>query len=327
MTAFIVRRAIYMALVVVLLSLVSFMVIQLPPGDYLTTYIEQLVMSGAVVDEAEVAALRDTYGLHLSPFGQYLRWLRGFVRGNFGMSFQWNRPVGELIGNRLLLTVVLSTVTLIFTYALAIPIGIYAATNRYSLGDYAVTSVGFIGLATPNFLLALILMFLFFKLFGMSVGGLFSPQYLSAPWSVGRVIDLLAHLPIPVIVIGTAGTAGLIRIMRASLLDELAKQYVITARAKGARELVLLFRYPVRVAINPIVSTVGWVLPNIVSGATIVSMVLSLPTTGPLLFQALLSQDMFLSATILMLLSVLTVVGTFLSDVLLAVLDPRIRVS
>ena len=210
MTAFIVRRAIYMALVVVLLSLVSFMVIQLPPGDYLTTYIEQLVMSGAVVDEAEVAALRDTYGLHLSPFGQYLRWLRGFVRGNFGMSFQWNRPVGELIGNRLLLTVVLSTVTLIFTYALAIPIGIYAATNRYSLGDYAVTSVGFIGLATPNFLLALILMFLFFKLFGMSVGGLFSPQYLSAPWSVGRVIDLLAHLPIPVIVIGTAGTAGLI---------------------------------------------------------------------------------------------------------------------
>ena len=327
MASYVLRRLLYMVLVVVLLSVVSFVVIQLPPGDFLTERMAAMLAAGTEMAESEAAALRAQYGLDLPMHRQYLKWVGGFLGGHFGMSFQWNTPVGELIGDRLLLTVLLSATTLLFTYALAIPIGIYSATHQYSPVDYTVTGVGFIGLATPNFLFALILMFLFFKYFGFSVGGLFSPEYLNQPWSAAKFVDLLAHLPIPVIVIGTAGTAGLIRVMRGSLLDELKKQYVVTARSKGAAERQLLFRYPVRVAINPIISTVGWLLPEIVSGATIVSLVLSLPTTGPLLFQALLSQDMFLSATILMLLSVLTVIGTFISDILLGLLDPRIRLA
>jgi peptide/nickel transport system permease protein len=316
-----------MLLVIALLSVVSFIIIQLPPGDYLTVRMEMMRASGTEMAESEIASLRSQYGLDLPVYFQYLKWVGGFLRGNFGMSFQWNQPVRDLIGGRLLLTILMSTATLLFTYAVAIPIGVYSATHQYSAGDYAFSTLGFIGLATPNFLLALILMFVFFKAFGLSVGGLFSPEYLNAPWSWGRFVDMMKHMPIPIVVIGLAGTAGLIRVMRGTLLDELKKQYVVTARAKGVAENTLLFKYPVRVAINPIVSTVGWVLPAIVSGATIVSMVLSLPTTGPLLFKALLAQDMYLSATILMLLSSLTVIGTFVSDVLLAMLDPRIRLE
>lgn len=247
------------------------------------------------------------------------------VQGDLGMSFEWNRPVTELIGERILLTSIISIVTLLVTWALAIPVGIYSAVKQYSLPDYCFTFLGFIGLATPNFLLALVFMYIGYSVFGVSAGGLFSPEYQSAAWSFGKFLDLLGHLWIPVIVIGTSGTAGLIRVMRGNLLDELRKQYVMTARAKGVRYWVLLMRYPVRVALNPLVSTVGWVLPGIVSGATITSVVLGLPTTGPLLLRALMNQDMYLAGSMVMMLSLLTLVGTLISDILLLWLDPRIR--
>ena len=301
------------------------------------------------------AALRQRYDLDQPFTVQYLRWLNnmlpfGFERSDqgaylwledpdggrsfnwpwfkwpdLGMSFEWNRRVTELIGERLLLTMVISTFTLLFTWALAIPIGIYSAIRQYSWTDYTFSVLGFIGLATPNFLLALIFMYLGYSLFGVSAGGLFSPEYQNAPWSVAKFTDLLAHLWIPVIVIGTAGTAGLIRVMRANLLDELPRQYVMTARAKGVGPWQLLLKYPVRVALNPLVSTVGWVLPGIVSGSVITAVVLGLPTTGPLLLRALENQDMYLAGSMVMILSFLTVIGTLVSDLLLLWLDPRIR--
>ena len=277
------------------------------------------------MDEAEVEALRKRYNLDEPIYVQYLKWMSRLVRGDFGMSFEWNRPVKQLIGERILLTTIISLVTLLFTWALAIPIGIYSAVKQYSWGDYAFTFLGFIGLATPNFLLALICMYVGYSVFGISAGGLFSAAYQNAPWSVGKFMDLFAHLWIPVIVIGTAGTAGLIRVMRANLLDELRKQYVIAARAKGVPKLKLLLKYPVRVALNPLISTIGWVLPSIVSGAVIVSVVLGLPTTGPLLLRALMNQDMYLAGSMVMMLSALTVIGTLISDLLLLWLDPRIR--
>ena len=249
----------------------------------------------------------------------------GFKWPDFGMSFEWNRQVVELIGERIFLTIVISIVTLLFTWALAIPIGIYSAVRQYSIGDYAFSVLGFIGLATPNFLLALIFMYIGYSVFGVSAGGLFSPEYVEAEWSVAKFADLIAHLWIPVIVIGTSGTAGLIRVMRGNLLDELPKQYVMTARAKGLSPWTLLVRYPVRVALNPLISTIGWVLPGIVSGSVIVAVVLGLPTTGPLLLRALQNQDMYLAGSMVMLLSFLTVIGTLLSDILLLWLDPRIR--
>ena len=251
--------------------------------------------------------------------------MRKMAQGDFGMSFTFNRPVAALLAERLPLTVTISLFALLFVYVVSVPVGIYAATHQYSLGDYAMAVLGFIGLATPNFLLALFLMIVFFRAFGLSIGGLFSPEFVNAPWSLARLWDLLKHLPVPVIVIGTAGTASLIRILRGSLLDELAKQYVITARAKGMSERSLLFKYPVRLAMNPIISTVGWVLPAIVSGETIIAIVLGLPTIGPLVFSALLRQDMFLAGSTIMILSFLTVVGTLISDVMLAIVDPRIR--
>jgi len=314
-----------MVIILAVVSVVAFIIIQLPPGDYLTSYIITLRASGQEIDEAQIASLRKQYGLDLPLYGQYFFWIWKMLQGNLGMSFQWNKPVSDLIAERLPLTVMISLFTLVFTYVVAIPIGIYSATHQYSVGDYAFTVVGFAGLATPNFLFALILMFMFYKYFGLSVGGLFSPQYVEAPWSLGKFVDMLKHLPIPIIVIGTSGTAGLIRVMRGCLLDELRKQYVITARAKGVEERKLLFKYPVRVAINPIISTIGWTLPSIVSGETITAIVLSLPTTGPLLFEALLTQDMYLAGSTVMFLTFLTVVGTFISDLLLVWVDPRIR--
>ncbi|MDA0709145.1 MAG: ABC transporter permease [bacterium] len=321
----IVKRLFWMLPTMVLISFISFSIIQLPPGDYLTSYIAALGETGETVDEAQAAALRSRYNLDEPFMVQYWRWLTGMLHGDLGMSFEWNRPVTELIGERLFLTTVISVATLLMTWALAIPIGIYSAVKQYSLPDYCFTFLGFIGLATPNFLLALVFMYIGYSVFGVSAGGLFSPEYQSADWSIAKFVDLLGHLWIPVFVIGTSGTAGLIRVMRANLLDELRKQYVMTARAKGVRYWRMLIRYPVRVALNPLVSTIGWVLPGIVSGATITSVVLGLPTTGPLLLRALMNQDMYLAGSMVMMLSMLTLIGTLLSDILLLWLDPRIR--
>ncbi|MBT3269163.1 ABC transporter permease [Candidatus Poribacteria bacterium] len=325
MLTLVLRRIVWMVPTLFVVSLISFLIIQLPPGDYLTSYIAALGETGETVDEAQAAALRARYALDEPVTVQYIKWFGGLFRGEFGMSFEWNRPVRELIGERILLTTIISIVTLLFTWALAIPIGIYSAVKQYSLPDYMFTFVGFIGLATPNFLLALICMYVGYSVFGVSAGGLFSPAFQNASWSLARFVDLMSHLWIPVIVIGTSGTAGMIRVMRANLLDELRKQYVMTARAKGLAYWRLLLKYPVRVALNPLVSTVGWVLPAIVSGSTITSVVLGLPTTGPLLLRALLNQDMYLAGSMVMMLSFLTLIGTLLSDLLLLWLDPRIR--
>ena len=325
MIGYIAQRLIYAIVTFLFLSIVVFIIIQLPPGDFLTSYVARLEQEGDIIDEAEIEALKQEYGLDATPVEKYVRWFGRFLRGEMGRSFEWNQPVGKLLRERLPYTILLSLITLFFTYVVAVPIGIYVATRQYGFSDYLFSVLGFAGLATPNFMLALILMFLFFKYLGISVGGLFSSEYALAPWSLAKVWDLFTHLWVPIIVIGTAGTAGIIRVMRGTLLDELSKQYVITARAKGVAEGKLLFKYPVRMAINPIVSTVGWQLPRIVSGETIVAIVLSLPTTGPLLFKALISQDMFLAGSIVMFLGILTLIGTFLSDILLIVVDPRIR--
>jgi len=325
MRKYLLRRLIYTLILLLIVSVFSFIVIQLPPGDFLSHYVAELEELGDQVSQRELEGLRRQFGLDQPIYIQYLKWMWGFLQGNMGYSLDQLRPVSELIAERLGLTVFVSLFTIVFAYAVAIPIGVYSATHQYSGGDYVVTVLGFIGLATPNFLLALILMFFLARYFGFAVGGLFTPDFAMAPWSLAKVVDLLKHLPLPMIVVGTASTAGLIRVMRGGLLDELNKQYVITARARGLGKRRLLFKYPVRVALNPIVSTVGWVLPSIVSGTTITAIVLSLPTVGPLLFDALVSQDMYLAGSIVMLLSFLTVVGTFVSDILLAWLDPRIR--
>ena len=325
MISYIVRRLLYMFITFWMLTVVVFVIIQLPPGDYLTTYIVALQEQGGFVDEEEEAALRKYYGLDGTPIEQYVRWVWRFVQGDMGRSFEWNRPVIDLIKERLPLTVMISLTTLVFSNLVSIPVGIYAATHQYGLGDYAAAILGFIGMATPNFMLGLLVMYVFFKYFGLSVGGLFSPELALEPWSWAKVWDLFQHLWVPVIVIGTGGTAGGIRVMRGVLLDELGKQYVITARAKGLSERKLLFKYPVRLALNPMASTIGWSLPGIVSGSTIVSIVLALPTTGPLIFQALMSQDMFMAGSIVMVLSILTIIGTLVSDILLIIVDPRIR--
>jgi len=323
--SYIIHRSLYMIIILLAVSVVAFIIIQLPPGDYLTTLIENIRAMGIEISEEQIRSLEKQYGLNLPVYAQYFKWMWNMLHGNFGRSFEWNEPVSMLIAERLPLTITISILTLLFVYAVSVPIGIYSATHQYSIGDYTFTVAGFAGLAIPNFLLALVLMFVFYKYFGLSPGGLFSLEYQIAPWSLGKVIDMLKHLPIPIIVIGTAGTAGLIRVMRGCLLDELQKQYVITARAKGVSERALLFKYPVRLAINPIVSTIGWTLPGIVSGETITAIVLSLPTTGPLLFRALIAQDMYLAGSTIMFLTFLTVIGTLISDILLVWIDPRIR--
>ena len=325
MVSYVIRRALYMAVVLVVVSVVAFLIIQLPPGDYLTVYAANQEALGRDVDQAELAAMGKLYGLDKPVHVQYFVWVWGLLRGNLGWSFNLKEKVGTLIADRLPFTVMLSLASLVFAYVIAIPIGIYSATHQYSAGDFAATFMGFVGLATPNFLLALIFMLLFNRWFGLNVGGLFSPEYIDAAWSWAKFIDLLKHLPIPVLVIGTAGTGYLVRVMRSSLLDELARQYVITARAKGVAERVLLYKYPVRLSVNPIVSTVGWALAGIVSGETITAIVLGLETTGPLLFRALLAQDMYLAGSITLLLTFLVVIGTFISDLLLMLIDPRIR--
>lgn len=326
MLQFVLRRTFYMIPTLFAISIVAFIIIQLPPGDYLTTLVASMAAQGEDIDPAALEALRSRYGLGQPVYVQYFKWMSNILlRGDFGQSFAWNMPVSTLIWSRLTLTIVLSLASLLFVWIVAFPVGIYSAVRQYSIGDYIATFLGFIGLATPNFLLALILMYIAFKYFNQSVGGLFSPEYVDAPWSWARVMDLFAHLWIPIIIIGTAGTASLIRVMRANLLDELRKPYVVTARAKGLPEWKLILKYPVRVALNPFVSTVGWVLPSLVAGETIVAIVLSLPTTGPYLLRSLMSQDMYLAGAFILMLSVLTVIGTLVSDLLLAWLDPRIR--
>jgi peptide/nickel transport system permease protein len=325
MVSLIAKRLLWMIPTLIIVSFISFALIQLPPGDYLTAYISSLQETGETVDMAKVAALRARYHLDRPFVVQYFYWITGVIRGDLGMSFEWNRPVAELIGERFLLTTVISLATILFTWVVAIPIGIYSAVRKYSIADYFFTFLGFIGLATPGFLLALVFMYMGYAFFGVSAGGLFSPEFQNASWSLAKVGDLLAHLWIPVVIVGAAGTAGLIRVMRGNLLDELRKQYVVTARAKGVKPWKLLFKYPVRVALNPVASTVGWLLPRVVSGTVITAVVLGLPTTGPLLLRALMNQDMYLAGSMILMLSALTMIGTLLSDILLLLLDPRIR--
>lgn len=327
MLRYIVYRVIMMIPTIFVISLVSFAIIQLPPGDFLTSYVAGITSRGEEIDEATIQALRNTYGLGQPMHIQYIKWMSGVLRGDFGQSFTWRVSVSSLIWDRVWLTVAVSFVTLMFTWIIAFPIGIYSAVRPYSLLDYLFTFIGFIGVAIPSFLLALILLVVAFAQFGMSVGGLFSPGMEEASWNWAKLKDLFGHIWIPVIVLGLGGTAGLIRIMRANLLDELHKPYVTTARLKGQSEFTLLMRYPVRVALNPFVSTLGWTLPQLVSGSTIVAVVLSLPLTGPMMLQALVSQDMYLAGSLILILSVLTVIGTLISDILLAWLDPRIRLD
>ena len=327
MLAYLVRRLILAFFTIICISMLSFAIIQLPPGDYVDAYIAQLSATGSAVSKQEADNLRIQYGLDQPIYVQYFKWLGLASRGNFGMAMEWGRPVTEVIGDRLALTMVVSIVAVIFTWSLALPIGIYSAMRQYSVGDYIFTFVGFIGLAVPSFLLALLILYFGFTLFDMNIGGLFSPQYLDAPWSWGKFVDMLGHLPVPAIILGLAGTAQAVRIMRANLLDELRKPYVVTARAKGLGETRAIMKYPVRVALNPFASTIGYTLPYVVSGSIIVSLVLSLPTVGPLLLKALIAQDMFLAGTIVLLLGVMTVIGTFLSDLILMWIDPRIRLE
>jgi peptide/nickel transport system permease protein len=327
MLQYILRRFLLMIPTLFVISLVSFTVIQLPPGDFLTTYVARMAEEDGMVDEDLVEALRHRYGLDQPQYMRYLKWIGNIFQGEWGRSLEWDRPVKELIGTRIGLTFVISLTTLLIGWLVAFPVGIYSAVRQYSVGDYIFTAISFIGRGIPNFLLALVFMYAIFKLFNYNPAGLFSREYQEAPWSFAKVVDLLKHLWVPVFVIAVGSTAGLIRTMRANLLDELNKPYVVTARSKGLHERRVVFKYPVRVALNPFVSTVGWALPGLISGTTIVSIVLGLQTTGPLMLRALQSQDMYLAGSFLLLLSTLTVIGTFLSDVLLAWLDPRIRLT
>lgn len=327
MLTYLVRRLLVMIPTLFAISVIVFVIIQLPPGDYLTSYVAELQAQGESVSEEKIAFLRQEYGLGLPWYEQYFTWAFGFIQGDLGYSFEYSEPVATVIGDAFWLTFVVSLSTIIFTWVVSFPIGVYSATHQYSWGDYGLTFLGFLGLATPNFLLALVLMYLANVWFGTSIGGLMDEKFIGEPWSVDKVLSILEHLWIPVIVIGTSGTAGMIRRLRANLLDELQKQYVVTGRAKGLAPGKLLVKYPLRMALNPFIADIGNLLPQVISGSVIVAVVLNLPTTGPLLLNALQSQDMFLAGSFVMLLSILTVVGVLLSDLALAVLDPRIRLG
>ena len=314
-----------MIILMVVISIVSFIIIQLPPSDYVDIKVAQLMAQGQVVAEAEIESLKRLYGLDQPPVQQFLGWVWRMLQGDLGRSFKFEQPVADLIMERLPLTLAINLLATVLVYAIAVPIGIYSATHQYSIGDYAFTVVGFMGIATPGFLLALALMLLLENTLGFGAGGLFSPEYQLAEWSFDKVVDMMKHLVVAIVVEALAGTAGLIRVMRGCLLDELRKPYVVTARSKGLDEQKLLFKYPIRIAINPIVSTIGWMLPGIVSGGAIVEIVLSLPTIGPLILSALTSLDMYLAGSAVMVLAFLTIIGSFVSDILLVIVDPRIR--
>lgn len=328
MLQYILKRILWAIPTLIVISLLSFIIIQLPPGDYLTAHLAALRQTGETVDQATVEMLRERYGLDQPYHVQYLKWMKGILtEGDFGQSFAYNRPVTELIWERLALTVMISLITVLFIWFTAIPIGVYSATHQYSGFDYLLTFIGFVGRAIPNFMLALILLWIGFAYLKVDVSGLFSPEFKGQPWSGPKVWDMVKHLWVPILVLGTGGTAGLIRTMRANTLDELPKPYVETARAKGLSETRAIWKYPVRVALNPFISGIGYVLPELVSGAVITAIVLNLPTTGPLFLSALLAQDMYLAGSFVMMLSIFTVVGTLISDILLAVVDPRIRLE
>jgi peptide/nickel transport system permease protein len=323
---YIARRVLLLIPVLFAISMVSFVIIELPPGDYVSTLVAQMRQQGVELTPAEENALIRQYGMDKSVAHRYGVWLQNIVtEGDFGRSYRWNKPVSEVLEERVPLTIAISLFTTVFVFAVAVPIGIYSAVRKYSVFDYFFTFLGFIGLATPGFLLALVMLWIFYSVFGANMSGLFSQGYVDAPWSVSKFVDLLSRIWFPMIIIGMSGTAGIIRVMRGNLLDELQKQYVITARAKGLSERPILFRYPVRIAINPIVSTIGWLLPAIVGGEVLVSIVLNLQTTGPVLLEAVTGQDLYLAASIILILSTLTVIGTLIADLLLAWLDPRIR--
>lgn len=325
MLSYIVRRLLLMVPTLLVISLLVFVIIQLPPGDIVTSQLQALQEQGVDVSVQQIAALRERYNLDDPMPLQYLKWIGGVLTGDLGFSVMYGQSVNKLIWERLGFTMLITLAATLLTWVVAFPVGVISALKQYSVLDYVATLIAFLGLATPNFLLALVLMYLGYAWFGVAVGGLFSPEYAGAPWNWGKFVDLLAHLWIPAVVIGTAGMAGLMRIMRANLLDELGKPYVTTAMAKGMHPAKIVIKYPLRIAINPFISTVGWMLPRLISGAAIVSIVLSLPTTGPLLLESLMNQDMYLAGSFLLMLSTLTVIGTLVSDILLAITDPRIR--
>jgi peptide/nickel transport system permease protein len=325
MGSYLLGRAVYAVVAIFIISIVSFVLIQAPPGDYLTSQLTRLQASGRKLDDASVDQLKAQYGLDKPIYVQYGRWIAQMFRGNFGQSFYYNYSVLRLLGDYMPMTIILALITLVFIYVVSIPIGIFTAVKQYSVFDYLFTVLGFIGLSVPNFVLALVVMFFFYKTFGISIGGLFSLEYADAAWSWAKFADLVRHLWAPVIVVGIAGTAGIIRVIRAAMLDELGKDYMQVARAKGLSEWRLILKYPVRVALNPILSTIGWQLPNIIGSFVIAGVVLNLPIIGPVLLNALTAQDMYLAGAIVLLLSIMTVIGTILSDIALALADPRIR--
>jgi peptide/nickel transport system permease protein len=327
MLTYVIRRMLTMIPTLIAISAITFVIMQLPPGDFLSTYISELQSQGESVDMAKIEFLRHQYGLDRSPVEQYFHWLLGMLQGDFGYSFEFQLPVSKVVGDKLWLTVIISVATIVFTWVVSFPIAIYSATHQYSWGDHGLTLLGFLGLATPNFLLALVLLYFANVVFGISVGGLMDDHYLDQPWSLEKIRSILAHLWIPTIVIGASGTAGMIRRLRANLLDELQKQYYVTARAKGMPPFRALVKYPLRMSLNPFISDIGSILPHIISGAAVVSIVMNLPTTGPMLLRALQAQDTYLAGSFLMFLAVLTVIGVFLSDLALAALDPRIRLQ
>jgi peptide/nickel transport system permease protein len=328
MLGYILRRVLLMIPTLFIISVISFVIIQLPPGDYLTTYAAQMSSQGDTIDAQALDALKERYGLGEPIYVQYFKWMSGIIlRGDWGQSMEWQKPVKDLIWERLALTMLLSSVAILVSWFVAIPVGVYSATHQYSIPDYLMSVISFVGVGTPGFLLALIVMWLAMSKLNQNVGGLFSNEFLLAPWSVNKVVDMLKHLWIPVVIIALESTAGSIRTTRANLLDELNKPYVETARAKGLEEGKLIWKYPVRVALNPFFSTVGWSLASLISGQTLIAVVLSLQTTGPMMLRALMSQDMYLAGSFLLLLSSLTVVGTLISDIVLAWVDPRIRLG
>ena len=327
MIRYVAQRLLLLPFLMIVYSFVIFVIIKAPPGDFLTAYVANLSASGTSITAEMIQALRHDYGLDQPFLIQYINWMLNLLHGNMGLSLEYQRPNIDLISEQLVLTIALALMSFVLTWMIAVPAGIYSATHQRSVIDHILTVINYIGVATPNFMLALILMWLAFSYFGISVTGLFSPDYVDAPWSFGRLLDLLAHIWLPAIVLGIAGTARLTRIMRANLLDELNKPYVMTARAKGMREWRLVLRYPVRLALNPLISTIGWYLPALFSGSLIVATVMNLPNIGPLLLRALINQDMYLAGGILLIYSFLTIVGTLLSDVLLALIDPRIRME
>ncbi len=328
MAKYIVRRLIFMIPTLFVISLISFMIIQLPPGDFLTSYVATLRQQGEDIDEDVIQALERQYGLGQPAYVQYGKWIGNILtRGDFGLSFEWRRPVSELIWERLGLTVFISLLTILLTWLIAIPTAVYVATHQYSFLDYLMSFISFIGLGTPGFLVALVYLWIMLSVFGVNASGLFSEQFINAPWSLAKFQDMLGRLWAPVLILSLDNTAGIIRTVRANLLDELNRPYVETARAKGLKERALIWKYPVRVALNPFFSTVGWTLAALISGETLVAVVLNIQTSGPLLLRALQSQDMYLAGAFVFLLSALTVIGTLLSDILLAVSDPRIRLE